>query len=198
VTAQSDEAAEYATPVSPLLTAVGDAWWLLLFTGIVTAALGVVVLAWPSATLHVVAIVFGVYLVLNGLFRLVASVGSAHAGVGRRVLLAIAGLLSLAIGVICLRNVVLSVAVLALAVGLAWLIDGTVDLVAGVAEPGLPDRGWLIARGVLGVIAGFVVFIWPGLTVLVLLTVGGIWLIALGIMQVFGAFRLRHRLTTAI
>ena len=51
---------------------------------------------------------------------------------------------------------------------------------------------WLaITAGVIGIIAGGVVLFWPGITLLALAYVSGIWLIVLGILQIVLAFRVR-------
>src|SRR6478609_5660064 len=44
-------------------------WWFLLIFGIVAIVIGVVVLAWPSQTLRVVGVLFGIYLLVSGVIE---------------------------------------------------------------------------------------------------------------------------------
>ena len=63
------------------LAALGRAWGLVLFLGIMTLLLGVAFVAWPHATLAVVAYLFGFYLLVSGIFNIVrafSEIGRAH------------------------------------------------------------------------------------------------------------------------
>ena len=61
--------------------------WLMAF-GIISLLAGVAVLAWPGRTLVVVAVLFGIQLVVTGIFRFVAAFASedltgGHPGAAR-------------------------------------------------------------------------------------------------------------------
>jgi uncharacterized membrane protein HdeD (DUF308 family) len=58
----------------------------------------------------------------------------------------------------------------------------------------MPDRGWSILMGVLSIIAGLIVLAFPGLTLLGLAVILGIWLLVFGILEIMAAFRLRRLL----
>lgn len=77
-------------------------WQILLTTGLVTIALGVVVLAWPGETLRVVGVLFGIYLLVTGVLQLAAAFGT-HVPRHLRVLHFITGALSILLGLICFR-----------------------------------------------------------------------------------------------
>jgi uncharacterized membrane protein HdeD (DUF308 family) len=61
----------------------------------------------------------------------------------------------------------------------------------------MPDRGWSILMGVLSIIAGLIVLAFPGLTLLGLAVILGIWLLVFGILEIMAAFRLRRLLDAA-
>ncbi|MGH8067603.1 MAG: HdeD family acid-resistance protein [Candidatus Entotheonellia bacterium] len=76
--------------------------------------------------------------------------------------------------------------------GVVALIDGIVGIALGI-RGGVNGRTWweMILLGLLGVIAGAVTFLWPGLTAVVLLVVIALWAIIRGILEIIGAITLR-------
>ena len=74
------------------------------------------------------------------------------------------------------------------------VVDGVIALV--VAVRGATDhRVTMGLVGLLGIGAGLVAFIWPAITALVLLVVIAAWAIAVGVVQVVAAVRLRKTIT---
>ncbi|GAA2878363.1 HdeD family acid-resistance protein [Streptosporangium fragile] len=53
------------------------------------------------------------------------------------------------------------------------------------------SRGWMIVSGIVGILTGLVVFLWPGITALVLLFFIAGWAIATGLLEIVAAIRLR-------
>jgi uncharacterized membrane protein HdeD (DUF308 family) len=169
----------------------GHTWrWVLAF-GVVTLAAGIVALVWPRETLLVIAVVFGIQLVITGIVEFVLALGAPVASGGIRVLYAILGLLSLIVGVWAIRHADLTVLVLAVLLGIYWIVRGTIEIFTALSEPLLPNRGWVGFLGALSVAAGIIVVAIPGISVLTLAVVLGIWLVILGIGQLLAAFRLR-------
>lgn len=182
-----------------MLTRVGRHWGWVLAYGILTLAAGLAVLVWPSQTLLVLAVLFGIQLIISGIFRFVAALASDDLTSGTRVLLAILGVLSIIIGLWAVRHVVLTLLALVVFLGIYWIISGVIDIFTALAHRGTPDRGWTVFTGVLSVIAGLIVLAWPGPTLLVLAIVLGIWLLIFGVMEIMAAFRLRraHEVVTS-
>jgi hypothetical protein len=85
----------------------------------------------------------------------------------------------------------LTLFVLVIFFGAFALVDGIFAIAAGIRGSG--GRRWLLlAEGVLGVLAGLVVFFWPDITALVLLYVIAAWAIFTGILKVVLAISLRR------
>lgn len=170
---------------------VGNAWgWVLAF-GLLTLAAGIVVLVWPAETLLVIAVVFGIQLVVTGIFRFVLAFSEPVRGAGIRVLYAVIGLLSVIVGLWAIRHANLTVLVLAVLLGIFWVVNGMFEIFAALSEPGLPQRGWTGAMGVLSVFAGVIVIAVPDISVITLAVVLGVWLLFWGIGEIMIAFRLR-------
>ena len=174
-----------------IMARLGRSWgWVLAF-GIITLAIGVLALAWPGRTLIVVAVVFGAQLIVMGIFRFVAAFASDDVSGGNRVLLALLGVLSLIIGLYAVRHVLITLLALALLLGIFWVVSGTVELFTALSHRQMQSRGWTAFMGILSVLAGIVVLIYPGISLLVLAVVLSIWLLVFGVMQITLAFRIR-------
>jgi uncharacterized membrane protein HdeD (DUF308 family) len=179
------------TDAADMLAGIGRHWgWVLTF-GIITLLAGVLTLAWPGRTVVVVAVLFGAQLVVAGIFRFVAALASDDESSGTRVLLALLGVLSFIVGLYALRNVLVTIAALALLLGIFWIVNGVVETFAALSHKGMQGRGWTIFMGLLSVVAGVVVLVYPGISLATLAVVLGFWLLVYGIMEITLAFRLR-------
>jgi uncharacterized membrane protein HdeD (DUF308 family) len=177
--------------IAEVLAGIGRAWGWVLFFGIVTVGLGIVVLVWPDKTIVVVAVLFGIQLVIAGIFRFVTALAIDDAPGGTRVLLALLGVLSFIIGIYALKHVNVTIAALALLLGIFWIVNGAIELFTAIGHREMPGRGWTIVLALLSIVAGIVVLAYPDITLLALAVVLGIWLVALGIIEIALAFQLR-------
>src|SRR6185503_10973123 len=157
-------------------------WKWNLVAGLLTIVMGAIVLAWPGPTILVASTLFGVYLLLSGLaelFGAFALPGSA----GTRVLLFITGALSLVLAIMSFRHFGDGYAVLLLSlwIGIGFIFQG----ISGVAA------------GIISVLAGLVVLVWPFDSIAVLTLAAGIWLVIIGISQIIQALQARKAANTA-
>jgi uncharacterized membrane protein HdeD (DUF308 family) len=174
-----------------VLARVGRSWgWMMAF-GIVSVLAGLAVLVWPDRTLIVVAVLFGIQLVLTGIFRFVAAFASEDLTGGTRVLLALLGVLSLIIGLYAVRHVLVTLLALALLFGIYWIVNGAVELFMALSARGVPGRGWTVVMGVISVLAGLLVLVYPAISLLTLVVVLSVWLLVLGLMEIIPAIRAR-------
>lgn len=177
--------------ISEGLKRIGGAWgWILAF-GVLGILAGLAVLFFTNDALLVIAVAFGAWLLVSGIFRFFATFAVPMENGWVRALYAILAVFSVAVGVYLLVHPTLSLLVLTLTIGIFWLFHGNMELFIGAGTPGLPNRGWMIFSGLLGILAGVIIVISPGTSVLALTLVLGIWLIAYGLTLVFGAFKVR-------
>jgi uncharacterized membrane protein HdeD (DUF308 family) len=141
------------------LARLGRSWTWLLGSAVATLVPGVLVLVWPEATLHVLAVLIGLYLLVSGAFRFVAVFGREEHG--ERLPALILAVLYVLAGVLCLRNPLQTIAALSLVVGVVWLVSGILTLYTAVAARDLPHRGVVLGAAVRGIIAGIVVLALP-------------------------------------
>jgi uncharacterized membrane protein HdeD (DUF308 family) len=183
-----------STPLSrdyaDMLARLGRHWgWILVF-GILMVVVGVIALAWPGPTVIALAVLFGIQIIVSGIFWFISAFARDESG-GARVLSAILGLLGILIGLYAVRHIVVSVVALALLIGIYWVANGIAELYNAVAHSDQPHRGWTAFLGVLSVLAGIIVIVYPGISLVTLAIVLGVWLIIYGVMEIFMAFRVR-------
>jgi uncharacterized membrane protein HdeD (DUF308 family) len=168
------------------------AWLAVLTAAVATLAVGVILLVWPKATLAIVAILLGAGLVISGLFRLVEGFTARDTSGGMRAAYVVIGLLAILVGLYCLRHHDVTIFLLALLVGAFWIVHGVADVAVAATSGPVPGRGFRLAAGLFGIAAGCIVLFWPAVSLIVLLTVLGIWLIFYGLVLAGLAFGLKR------
>jgi uncharacterized membrane protein HdeD (DUF308 family) len=175
-----------------ILRIVGKSWGWVLFFGVVTLILGVLVVLKPKDTIYAFAILLGIWLFVAGLFRMVTAIADSEDTGGTRWLMAVLGLLSVIVGILFLRHTEETVTTLAFLIGLFWVIGGLIEFFVAYTDAGSPARGWRIGMGVLAFAAGVVTLVVPHLTLTTLAVIMGIWLIVYGGLEIALSFQLRH------
>jgi uncharacterized membrane protein HdeD (DUF308 family) len=184
-----------APPPESMTTPQHDLWWIRLVLGVVGIVVGIMVIAWPEATVTVVAVLFGINLLIDGGIRVLQAILTPHASGGTRILYGLLGAFSIVIGVLCLRHLLQTVTLLVLLVGLAWVLGGIFELIAALSSG--PPSQWNartildLATGVIALLAGIVVLAWPEISLKTLVVLVGISLLVSGVVSVVNAFRWR-------
>ena len=168
-----------------MMAAIGRNWWVLLFAGVLSLIVGIAALVWPGKTVLVVAIVFAIWLIVSGIFSIVRGFASGLTG-GMRALFIITGILSLVLGVFAIRGEFQELYILSLFIGIGFLFRGFSTLFLGFESK--DGRGWNIFFGVVMLLGGFIVLAWPGISLITLTWVVGIWLIVIGIYEIIASF----------
>ncbi len=152
----------------------------VVVTAVVAIALGIVAVVWPRPTLALVAVVFGVYLVVAGTLRVVAAVrGHGTAPVWRWASGVVGALVGLA-GLVCLVDPAVPLVGYAVLAGVGFIVEGIVSVVgATVGHPG-SSRVPTAVSGVLSVLVGVAVLLAPGMALAVFAVLSGIALVVAG------------------
>jgi uncharacterized membrane protein HdeD (DUF308 family) len=100
------------------------------------------------------------------------------------------GALSIALGVVILVWPDISLYALTIVFGAYAFATGVVALGVAFRAEAKGERGWLVLSGLLGIVVGVLVWVWPSISALALLYVIGAYAIALGIIAIGGAFYL--------
>lgn len=105
----------------------------------------------------------------------------------------IRGIAAIIFGLLAIFATRLTLVALVLFFGAYALIDGIFAIVAAVRRIEAHERwGLLMVEGVIGIIIGLITFFVPGLTVLFLAYLIGIWALMTGIAEIVEAIRLRE------
>lgn len=101
------------------------------------------------------------------------------------------GAFAIVFGVLALAWPAITVLALALLFGVYALVNGVSTIVAAIRGDQLFHR-WLVAfSALISVAGGAIVLLWPGITVLALTLVVGVWALVGGISEIVTAIRLR-------
>ena len=106
-------------------------------------------------------------------------------------LLALRGLVAVLFGVLAFMWPGATLITLVWLFGAFALVNGILSLVLAAKTKGYPKVGSLIFGGLLGILAGLLAFVMPGITALGLLILIAAWAIVTGIMELVAAVRLR-------
>jgi uncharacterized membrane protein HdeD (DUF308 family) len=172
-------------------------WQALIGAGAMTFVLGLILLSWPSATLLVLALLFGCYLVLSGVMSLIEGLSDRHADGATRIAYIVLGVLGVVLGLFCLRRIDVTVLLLAFLLSAFWIMRGVLDLATASSHHEVPGRGLRVFTGVLSLLAGILVLFWPGITLTVLLVFAGCWLLVYGTMLTVLGLGLRRAVRRA-
>jgi len=172
---------------------LASSWQSTLVIGVLTLILGIIVSFHPTGSLNVIAVLFGVLMILSGIFHLIRVFDPEELN---RVWAGISGLLFIVIGVILIRHLHLTRALIGLFIGITWIVQGLGALIGGAAGGARGGRGWWIAFGLVSIVAGIVVVATPTSSLNVLAVLLGIWFIIMGIFEIAGGVMLRRTLRT--
>jgi uncharacterized membrane protein HdeD (DUF308 family) len=175
------------------LARIGRAWGWVLAMGVVSVLVGLATIIYPGATLVVVAVLFGVQLIVLAVYRFVDAVASSGQRGWHNVVSAVLAAIAFIAGVYLLRHPVLSILILAVLLGIFWILHGVFDLFLSVSDRAMPARGWLAASAILSIIVGVLVLFYPGISLLTVTMILGLWLVVYGLILAVIAFRLRSQ-----
>ncbi len=111
-------------------------------------------------------------------------------------LYAVRGLVAIIFGILAFTRPVQALQALVLVFGAFALVDGTINVFAGLSSAPFFDRWWAVLLvGVAGVFIGLLTFFWPGITAFVLLYFIATWALITGIFEIVAAIQLRSVIT---
>jgi uncharacterized membrane protein HdeD (DUF308 family) len=175
------------------VNALASRWWVLLVRGIAAILFGVLALVWPGISILALVILWGAYAFVDGVFdfTLAANAGSE----GRRWgWLFFEGLVSIGAAVVALVWPGMTAFALLALIAVWAIFTGIAEIVAAIELRRVIEGEWLLAlSGVLSVVFGVLVLIYPRAGALAVLAVIGAYAMVFGVLMIGLGIRL-HRL----
>lgn len=169
--------AQAPTPSGALST---ESRWMMGMGGVLSVLFGLVLWAWPGMSLHVLILVFGIFAIAAGVFLILSGVRTEDSRgrwlrIGEGSLAIVAGIVSLAWPAITAKALLFVIA--------AWAIaTGIVEIVSAFRTGKAAGAEWLlILGGVVSIIFGILLLVWPGLGLLALIWLIGIFAVIHGV-----------------
>jgi uncharacterized membrane protein HdeD (DUF308 family) len=163
-------------------------WWLLLLNGLALVVAGVLIFS-IDWTVRSLATFIGAVFIVQGIAYALTT------GIDDRVRRAnvVTGLLSIATGILIIVWPSPGLVAVGVILG-AWLIvGGTITITGAFAARGILANWWLVLLlGLLEIPLGVLALANPGATLAALVTVGGIWAVAIGVMRIVLAFEVKR------
>lgn len=178
--------------------ALSDFWWLPLIRGILLVLMGAYALFRPGMTASALTQVVGVFLILDGIFSLLAGkMGTAPSQdwtLGRGIVEILAGLFVFAYPALVAGT---TATLILYVVGFGSIVGGAMEIFAALKDRKiLEGEGWLILGGALAVLFGLLLLAAPlSFGKLLIQALGG-YAMLYGIALVTVAFRVRNLPTT--
>ncbi|HVI03628.1 MAG TPA: HdeD family acid-resistance protein [Enhygromyxa sp.] len=170
---------------------IANRWWAVLIRGLAAILFGVLAFAAPGTTLLAIATVFGIYAIVDGALDLAFAYRRAHEG-RRWGWLVFEGLVGIGAGIVALAWTELTAMALLTVIAVWAIITGVAEIAAAFRLRRHIQGEWMLATGgVLSIIFGVLLLLFPGAGVLVLLSLIGAYALVFGVLLVALAFRLR-------
>ncbi|MGP0030942.1 MAG: HdeD family acid-resistance protein [Acidimicrobiales bacterium] len=176
------------TDAADSLRSLGQKWWLLAVFGVITFAFGVLLTFKPGKSVHTIAIILGIWLLILGVVRLIQAIGAK----GERIGLLIVGLLAILVAILLLHHTTTTVAVLGFIIGIFWTIGGVAQLLHGFSANDGKVSWPVVALGVIATIIGILCLVYPSLSLSIICVITGLGLIVYGIVEVLASTEIRR------
>ena len=167
-------------------------WWLVALRGLISIAFGIVAFVWPGITLFALVLLFGAYLLVDGIVALAQAIRFRHER-ERWPMLLLEAILGIVVGIVAFLWPGIT--------ALAWLftiaawavVTGILEIVLAVRLRKVITGEWFIAlTGVLSIALGIVLALLPLAGLVAWVWVIGSYAIVFGVLLIAAAFRLRR------
>jgi uncharacterized membrane protein HdeD (DUF308 family) len=159
-----------------------------MVVGVVAIGIGAIAFVWPSVTVQVIGVLFGLNLLVTGMVRAGYLAFVPAYPMLYRLLGIIFGVLTAIVGILCLRNITASVVLLLVIVAIGWLLDGLAEIFLAVGDTGETGGRWHYVTGLAQVLAAVAVLVWPKLGLTAFVAIGATVLLFVGLGQVVVGF----------
>jgi uncharacterized membrane protein HdeD (DUF308 family) len=175
-------------------------WWLFAVRGVIAVIFGIVALIRPEQILQALVLVFGAYVLVDGIFTVIAGIAS-YRYFKRWWAVLLEGAVGIVIGLLTFFWPNITALALLYYIAAWALITGIFEIVAAIQLRRVITGEWaLILSGLLSMVFGVLLFVFPAAGAVSMVWMIGVYAILFGITLIILAFRLRslrHELESA-
>jgi uncharacterized membrane protein HdeD (DUF308 family) len=168
-------------------------WWALLIRGIVAIVFGLAALFAPRITLLFIVLLFGAYALIDGIGAVILAL-QEHRATPNWWIPLLEGIVGIVIGIVTFLWPHITAFILLYLIAIWAILTGITELTTAFAIRGVTGLEWTLGvAGVLSIIFGLLLFIFPRGGILAVLWIVGIYAIIFGIVLIIRAFQFRSR-----
>lgn len=156
---------------------------LAIGRGVVSILFGVFALVWPGLTLVTLGVLLSIWLLVGGATGLISSIISRHR-TPHWIFRMLLSLLELGVGAYLVQRPSVSTATLIALVSIVLVAEGVIDIVVSFVDPKADNRMFSVFVGLLGIVAGIIVWRYPVKGGLAFVWVLGLYSLVVGALSV--------------
>ena len=173
-----------------MLEKITHNWWLYAVRGLVAVIFGILAFTRPEQALQALVLVFGAYALADGIFAMFAGIAS-YPFFDRWWAVLLEGVAGVVIGLLTFFWPNITTLVLLYFIGAWAIITGIFEIVAAIQFRRIIPGEWaMILMGLLSVVLGSMLFVFPAAAEVSLVWLIGIYAIIAGGMELVLAFRM--------
>jgi uncharacterized membrane protein HdeD (DUF308 family) len=166
-------------------------WGMVALRGVVALVFGLLTIARPGITLAFLVLLFGAYALVDGVVSIAAALTNRR-GEPHWVALLLLGLAGVAAGIVTFLMPGITAIVLLYFIAAWAILRGVAEIAMAIQLRKVITGEWLLGlAGVLSVLFGLVLVMFPGAGALAVVLWIGVWAVVLGVVLIALAFRLR-------
>jgi uncharacterized membrane protein HdeD (DUF308 family) len=167
-------------------------WWIFIIRGLFAIIFGVLALMWPELTLFALVWLFGAYVLADGVFQVYSAI-SRREDFDRWWLILLEGLFGIVFGVLTFAWPGITGLVLLILIAAWAFLTGMLEISAAIQLRKEIENEWLLAfSGVISIVLGVLMMIWPAASAVALAFMIGIYAILFGATLILLGFRLKN------
>jgi len=165
-------------------------WWMFALRGVLAIIFGIMIIAWPAIALQTLVLLFGAYVLVDGIFAIVHAF--SHREYRHWWVTLLEGIVGIIAGLLTFFMPGITALSLVLVIGAYALVTGILEIVAAIQMRHHIDHEWALAfAGIASVLFGIIVLVSPGTGALAILAMIAAYSIFFGVLMLILAFRMR-------
>lgn len=176
-----------------MLRTLSRNWWLLALRGVFAVLFGILAFAWPAITVSALVILFGIYVLADGVISIFTGISDRDTN-DRWWVLLLEGVLGITVGIVTFVWPGITAVVLLYLIAAWALVTGIFEIIAAIQLRQEITNEWALGlSGLLSIIFGVLLVVWPATGALALIWLIAAYAIVFGFLMIYLGFQMRGR-----